>query len=136
MEVNLDSLIPFQKLKSDMDGVFQIVERNGKVVLLKDNQPIYIIVKYDSDPKPVDEVMKIVSPKYTLQEAMKKILLEREDKTMHAAELADEIYNRKLYLKKDGTKAEYNQIRARCGHYPELFDALPGNMIMLNEDVR
>lgn len=135
MEVKLDSLIPFEKLKLDIDGVFQIVERNGKVVLLKDNQPVYIIVKYDSDSKPVDEVMKIVSPKYTLQEAMMEVLLEREDRIMHAAELADEIYNRKLYLKKDGTKAEYNQIRARCGHYSELFEALPGNMIKLKEDV-
>ena len=135
MEVNIDSIIPFEKLKTDVDGVFQIVERNGKVVLLKDNQPVYIIVKYDSDLKPVDEVMKIVSPKYTLQEAMKEVLLESEDRTMHAAELADEIYNRKLYLKTDGTKAEYNQIRARCGHYPELFEALPGNIIKLRDDV-
>ena len=50
---------------------------------------------------------------------------------MHAAELADEIYRRRLYLKKDGSKAEYTQIRARCGHYPDMFEALPGNYIKL-----
>jgi antitoxin Phd len=50
---------------------------------------------------------------------------------MHAAELAYEIYKRRLYLKKDGSKAEYTQIRARCGHYPDMFEALPGNYIKL-----
>jgi antitoxin Phd len=55
---------------------------------------------------------------------------------MHAAELADEIYKRRLYLKKDGSKAEYTQIRARCGHYPDMFEALPGNFIKLKEDYK
>ena len=70
-------------------------------------------------------------PNYTLHEAMKIVLSEAENKTMHAAELADEIYRRRLYLKKDGSKAEYTQIRARCGHYPDMFEALPGNYIKL-----
>ena len=52
-----------------------------------------------------------------------------------AAELADEIYKRRLYLKKDGSKAEYTQIRARCGHYPDMFEALPGNLIRLKDKV-
>lgn len=54
-------------------------------------------------------------PNYTLHEAMKIVLSGAEDKIMHAAELADEIYRRRLYLKKDGSKAQYTQIRARCG---------------------
>ena len=70
-------------------------------------------------------------PNYTLHEAMRIVLSEAENKTMHAAELADEIYKRRLYLKKDGSKAEYTQIRARCGHYPDMFEALPGNLIRL-----
>ena len=73
-------------------------------------------------------------PNYTLHEAMRIVLSEAENKTMHAAELADEIYKRRLYLKKDGSKAEYTQIRARCGHYPDMFEALPGNYIKLKED--
>ncbi|WP_242826525.1 hypothetical protein [Caldisalinibacter kiritimatiensis] len=72
---------------------------------------------------------------YTLHEAMKIVLSEAENKTMHASELADEIYRRRLYLKKDGSKAQYTQIRARCGHYSELFEALPGNYIKLKEGV-
>ncbi|MGF7186605.1 antitoxin Phd [Desulfitispora alkaliphila] len=135
MEVNLESLVSLENLKSNVEGVLQIVERNGKVVLLKDNQPVYIIIKYDSNSKSLDQVMKIVANKNTLQEAMKIVLLESEDKAMHAAELADTIFDRKLYLKKDGTKAEYTQIRARCGHYPDLFEALPGNIIKLKEGV-
>lgn len=68
---------------------------------------------------------------YTLQEVMKIVLSEAENKTMHASKLADEIYERRLYLQKNGNKAQYTQIRARCGHYPDMFEALPGNYIKL-----
>ena len=47
---------------------------------------------------------------------MKIVLSEAEIGTMHATKLADEIYNRRLYLQKNGKKAQYTQIRARCGH--------------------
>ncbi len=69
----------------------------------------------------------------TLHEVMKIVFLEAENGTMHAAKLADEIYNRRLYLQKNCKKSQYTQIRARCGHYPELFEALPGNYIKLKE---
>ncbi len=55
---------------------------------------------------------------------------------MHASKLADEIFERKLYLQKDGEKAHYTQIRARCGHYPEYFEVLTGNNIKLIEDMK
>jgi len=41
-----------------------------------------------------------------------------------------------LYLQKNGKKAQYTQIRARCGHYPDMFEALPGNFIKLKEDYK
>ncbi|NLI59761.1 MAG: hypothetical protein GX387_14900, partial [Clostridium sp.] len=97
---------------------------------LKDNKPAYIVLKYDEKDIIADNVAD-KHANYTLQEAMKIVLSEVENKTMHAAELADEIYRRRLYLKKDGSKAEYTQIRARCGHYPDMFEALPGNYIKL-----
>lgn len=71
---------------------------------------------------------------YKLHEAMRIVLSEAENKTMKASDLADEIYKRKLYLQKDGGKAQYTQIRARCGHYPDVFEALQGNKIRLNEN--
>jgi antitoxin Phd len=74
-------------------------------------------------------------PRRTLQEAMEIVLKEVKAMKMHAAELSDKIYRRKLYLKKYGTQAMHNQIRARCGHYPEMFKALPGNIIQLKEGV-
>ncbi|MEA4846616.1 MAG: hypothetical protein VB106_05210 [Clostridiaceae bacterium] len=135
MEVKLDSLVPYEKVTTDTDSVFQTVEKNGKVVLLKDNQPVYIIVKYDIDKGFVDRIIDTDISKYTLQEAMKIVLSEAKDNTMHAAALADEIFNRRLYLKKNGDKAQYNQIRARCGRYPNLFITMPGNYIKLRGGV-
>jgi len=134
MDIKIDSLIPFDSLKTNIDHVFSVVEKNGKVVLLKDDKPAYIVLKYDENNLTDTGICMQEMPNYTLHEAMRIVLSEAEDKTMHAAELADEIYRRRLYLKKDGSKAEYTQIRARCGHYPDMFEALPGNFIKLKED--
>ena len=134
MDIRIDSLIPFDSLKTNIDHVFSVVDKNGKVVLLKDNKPAYIVLKYDENNLTDTGIGMQEMPNYTLHEAMKIVLSEAENKTMHAAELADEIYKRRLYLKKDGSKAEYTQIRARCGHYPDMFEALPGNFIKLKED--
>lgn len=131
MDIKIDSLIPFDTLRTDLDHVFSIVEKNGKVILLKDNKPAYIIVKHDGHV--VEANISSEPENLTLHEAMKIVLSEAENGTMHAAKLADEIYNRKLYLQKNGKKAQYTQIRARCGRYPELFEALPGNYIKLKE---
>jgi antitoxin Phd len=133
MDIKIDSLIPFDSLKTNIDHVFSVVEKNGKVVLLKDDKPAYIVLKYDENNLTDTGICMQEMPNYTLHEAMRIVLSEAEDKTMHAAELADEIYRRRLYLKKDGSKAEYTQIRARCGHYPDMFEALPGNFIKLKE---
>lgn len=116
--------------------MFSVVEKNGKVVLLKDNKPVYIILKYDENNLTDAGIGMSEMLNYKLHEAMRIVLSEAENKTMHAAELADEIYKRRLYLKKDGSKAEYTQIRARCGHYPDMFEALPGNFIKLKEDYK
>ena len=133
MDIKIDSLIPFDSLKTNIEHVFFVVDKNGKVVLLKDNKPAYIVLKYDENHLTDAGIVMQEMPNYTLHEAMKIVLLEAEDKTMHAAELADEIYRRRLYLKKDGSKAQYTQIRARCGHYPDMFEALPGNYIKLKD---
>ena len=132
MEIRIDSLIPFDTLRTDLEHVFSVVEKNGKVVLLKDNKPVYIILKYETQAIEANTIPdKQIN--YTLQEAMKIVLSEAENKTLHASKLADEIYERRLYLQKNGNKAQYTQIRARCGHYPDMFEALPGNFIKLKE---
>ena len=132
MDIKIDSLIPFDTLRTDLEHVFSVVEKNGKVVLLKDNKPAYILMKYDAQAIEVETVPK-KQINYTLQEAMKIVLSGAENKTMHASKLADEIYERRLYLQKNGNKAQYTQIRARCGHYTDMFEALPGNYIRLKE---
>ena len=70
-------------------------------------------------------------PIYTLHEAIKIVLSERNDKTLHASELADIIYERKLYLRQDGGKAQSSQIRRRCSKHPKLFEFIPGSFIRL-----
>ena len=45
MDIKIDSLIPYDSLKTNIEHVFSIVDKNGKVVLLKDNKPAYIVLK-------------------------------------------------------------------------------------------
>jgi len=130
MEINIDSLFPFEKALSETKEVFDLVDKNGKVVLLKDNRPVYIIMKYEESTRS-DLTKHIPQKSLTLQEAMQAVLMETDNQMLHASVLADIIFERKLYTKKNGDKAQYNQIRARCGHYPEMFEALPGNYIRL-----
>ena len=73
MDVKIDSLIPFDTLRTDLEHVFSIVEKNGKVVLLKDNKPVYVVLKYDAELiNGTNTVEK--HNYYTLQEAMKIVL--------------------------------------------------------------
>lgn len=135
MDIKIDSLMPFDTLRTDLEHVVSVVEKNGKVVLIEDNKPAYILMKYDTHAIEAD-IVPDKQINYTLQEAMKIVLLEAENMTMHASKLADAIYERRLYLQKNGNKAQYTQIRARCGHYPDLFEALPGNFVKLKEGIK
>jgi antitoxin Phd len=131
MDIKIDSLIPYEMLSTNQKYVFSMVEKNGEVLLLKDNKPAYIIIKYNQEKLMKNERTNEIEKTYTLHDAMRLVLSEKEDHTMHAAKLADEIYERKLYCQKDGNKAHYTQIRARCGHYPKYFEVLTGNNIRL-----
>lgn len=132
MDISIDSLIPYHDLQSDPERVFSIVEKNGNVVLLKDNKPAYLLLKYKGRTGKRDLPARQA---FTLHEAMKLVLSEAPDHTMHARDLADEIYDRGLYVRRDGDKAPHIQIRATCSHYKHLFEAIPGNLIKLREDV-
>lgn len=132
MEIKLENLIPYEKLVTELDSVLEMVELHGQVVILKDNSPAFIILKYDAKANSFTKSLG-QSQNYTLHEAMRLVLLEKEDHIMHAADLADEIYKKRLYVKKNGEKAEYTQVRARCGKYHEIFEAIPGNKIKLKK---
>ena len=70
MDVKIDSLIPFDSLRTDLEHVFSVAEKNGKVVLLKDNKPAYIVLKYDVEGIVAENTTE-KHANYTLQEAMK-----------------------------------------------------------------
>lgn len=117
---------------NEAEIVFKTVDDTDKIVILKDNKPAYIILKYEQNADlqfnvPVDKAA------YTLQQAMKIALSEAQNQMLHASELAEIIYDRKLYIQKNGEKAKANQMRARCEHYPDMFEALSGNYIKLKQ---
>lgn len=130
MELDTESLVSIEKALNNVTGVFEIVDDIGKVIILKDNKPTYIISKYEECAE-INANKATASGNYILHKAMKSVLSEVENNTLHASALADIIYERKLYVKKNGEKAKYNQLMSRCGHYPDMFEVLPGNFIKL-----
>jgi antitoxin Phd len=134
LDITLESLIPFENLFSDLNNVLHTVDSKGQVIILKDNKPAYVIVSFKEGLNLPFNTLNKKKSQYTLHEAMKIVLLEKESKKMHAAELSEEIFKRGLYYKKDGGKARYNQIRARANNYPDLFITLEKNYIKLVEE--
>lgn len=132
MEISINSLVSIEKAINEAEAVFKTVDEIGKVIVLKDNKPCYILLKYEENVE-VPKSVPAAKATYTLQEAMRIVLSEVENHTLHASELADIIYDRKLYVQKNGEKAKANQMRARCGHYPDMFEALSGNYIRLKQ---
>jgi hypothetical protein len=58
----------------------------------------------------------------TMHEALAQILEEHGNRWMTVRELADEVNQRALYRKRDGTPVEPNQVHARTKNYTKLFD--------------
>jgi antitoxin Phd len=128
--INLEMLVAVEQLIDKPEDVFEIVEKYEKAVILKNNKPSYVLTKYKESDRSVSN-KRVIAPSYTLHEAMQIVLSEQPNKTMRAVDLADEIYNRGLYRKKDGTKAKVNQIRARSENYKNMFEVQSPNIIKL-----
>jgi repressor of nif and glnA expression len=67
-----------------------------------------------------------------LHEAITQVLKE-QNRPMTARELADEINQRKLYIKRDESNIKTSQIHARVKNYPHLFQKRNG-LIGLKEE--
>ncbi|MGI6748340.1 MAG: hypothetical protein ACOX4V_08895 [Anaerovoracaceae bacterium] len=128
--INLEMLVAVEELTDKPEDVFEIVEKYGKAVILKDNKPSYVLTRYLGSDKSAGS-KRVITPSYTLHEAMQIVLSEQPGRMMRAVDLAEEIYSRGLYRKKDGTKAKANQIRARSEKYEDLFEVVSPNIIKL-----
>ena len=58
----------------------------------------------------------------TLHQALSQVLRENHNEPMTARALADAVNTRGLYRKRDGSPVEVNQVHARTGNYPDLFE--------------
>ncbi|MDR1965246.1 MAG: hypothetical protein LBQ36_00930 [Synergistaceae bacterium] len=127
MNANLENLVSMEQFLDNPDAVLQKVDENGQAVILYKDSPAYVISK----PNFMTPAISANKPTLKLHEAMEIVLKDIPTRTMHAADLADEIYKRGLYFKKNGTKAEYTQISARANNYKDWFEKIGGNEIKL-----
>jgi antitoxin Phd len=127
MNIDLGNLVSMEQFLDNPNLVLQKVDENGQAVILYKNSPAYVITK----PNFITSTISTDEPTLKLHEAMEIVLKDIPTHTMHAADLADEIYKRGLYFKKDGRKAEYAQISARANNYKDWFEKIGGNEIKL-----
>jgi len=131
MEIDFSSLIPLDLLRTDLDYVLSLAHKKGKVILISENRPVFVLEKCELSEGASHYHESGNFETLTLHEAMQIVLQDAPERTMHVAALADEIYKRRLYTKKNGGKAEYSQLRARCEQYKDLFTVLPKNYVKL-----
>ena len=110
ININIETLLPLEKLQQTPDEILKVVDKYGQVVLLKDNAPLYVIMqaqlaveteKRKADAlkeNPIPDPITPTTTSLTLQEAMRIVLSEAEGHQMHASELADAVYERGLYV--------------------------------------
>lgn len=126
MRIDTENMKSVEQFINDTKFILNEVDEFGQVLIIKDNKPAYILMKYDGQV-----LLPESAPRLKLHEAMEKVLKEEPLQRLHAKDLADKIYEQGLYLKQDGTKAKASQIRARCNNYGHMFVALKGNIIKL-----
>ena len=64
----------------------------------------------------------VASGRMTLHQALRIVLNENDNQWMTVRELADEVNDRSLYQKRDGSPIEPNQIHARAKNYAAIFE--------------
>lgn len=126
--MELDSFFSVDALK-DLDWFLREVDMLDEAIIIKDNRPMYRIVRIGSkaDRRDTTHVIKRVD----LWTAMRQVLLEFPDNSAHAKVIADEINKRGLYCTRSGYPVSAVQIRSRAQRKPQLFKCLKGNIIQL-----
>ena len=77
------------------------------------------------------KIGELLMNKFKLHEAIVIILQEQPNHTASTQFISDEIYRRKLYLKRDGNKAEAFQMFLRAKNYPHMFELIDRQTIKL-----
>lgn len=100
--MDISKFVAYSRLLESPEDIMDLVDEKGEVIIIKDDEPLYVIqninqreIKEERSEfqKPVENI--------TLHVAMERVLSQVDGHTLHAAELADEIYNQKLYFKKE-----------------------------------
>ena len=126
--MELDSFFSVDALK-DLDWFLREVDMLDEAIIIKENRPMYRIVRIGSkaDRRDTTHVIKRVD----LWTAMRQVLLEFPDNSAHAKVIADEINKRGLHCTRSGYPVSVVQIRSRAQRKPQLFKCLKGNIIQL-----
>lgn len=119
-------------MNQNFSGAIKKVDKNGMITVEKYGNPAYVLMTFDFfknintfcaslSSHSVEEDDSNMEQKITLHEAMCIVLKEQPNFSMRYNELANAIWNRGLYRKRDGKKASSSQIMLRAKNYPHLF---------------
>jgi hypothetical protein len=108
------------ELRGDLDQASEALRRARAEVVELEKRVASLEALLDLVDEPVIEP---AGPSgLTLHDAMVEVLKNNAVGMMRAGDLAAEINRQRLYRMRDGRPVEPQQIHARVGHYPQLFD--------------
>ena len=96
--------------------VVRLVDEEQVLVIDRFNVPKYVLMTVDYFDK-MTLTSPTVYPQKKLHEAMAEVLLQAPNHTMNYIDIANEIWHRRLYKKRDRKKATSGQIMLRAKNY-------------------
>lgn len=127
------------EINQNFSRAMEAVEEEGLLIIERYKKPVYVVMKYElyepletffNRKKKSNEIDKGAragmqkQSKRTLHEAMCMVLETAPNKTMRYNELAERIWDERLYAKRDGGKASAGQILLRAKNYENLFEII------------
>ncbi|MDD4699147.1 MAG: hypothetical protein PHV07_02675 [Oscillospiraceae bacterium] len=132
------------KVNQNFSLAIKEVEQRGMITIKKYGKDSYVLMTNDffrnlatyfknSEPLDFEQIERgeIMDRHYKLHEAMLIVLQNAPNKKMRYTDLADEIWERKLYTRQDGNKATSGQIYLRARNYNKLFEIVDKHYIVI-----
>lgn len=128
MKLTERGLFSKEALINNFDKVEEQLLKDGKVIITSDDRIYELSVTNIND---LIRTKKQIAKRGSLIQAMTFLLERAENEEMHAADIAREINEMEIYVRKDGAPLDAVQVRACANNNQDKFECLPKNIIKL-----
>lgn len=131
MKLTVKGLFSKEALINNFDKVEEQLLKDGKVIITSGERVYELSVTNLND---LTRSKKQLAKRDTLPRAMKFILDHSETGELHATDIAREINEMEIYVRKDGKPLDGVQVRSCANNNSDIFESLEKNLIRLKVD--